>query len=192
MPALQMTNFKVSWKVGRLFPLLKDWEGAIRSKRDVLSVVSHSNFIIVRLSPECKGVYTIFLSGFINCTGLVNHQHCVDAIHRFKKWFDLARVEHFKIDCISAHSNLGRSVVLQDIENNTDLIADIHFTPELFAGCLIRFRSELNGSAYVFGNGKVTLVGAKSQRDVHRIYAAVLLILNTSACRGDEVVIVAR
>jgi len=178
----QISNFKVSWKTRALYPLLKDWHRALATKEDVVLTKRHSNFLVVRVNPELRGIYTVFQSGFINCTGLRNVFECSEAVNRFKRWFGLHTVEGFKIDCISAHSNLGRLVDLRRVKNNhpLDLKADIFFSPEVFAGCLIRFSEKLEGTAYVFGSGKVTIVGGKNIRHINLLHQSVLHILHTS------------
>ena len=181
---LTVTNYKVSWKTKPLHSLLKDYKKVLDEKEEVAGVVSRSNFLVVRLLVDPRCVYTIFQSGFVNCTGLRSMQKCNEAVSRYKSWFNLDLVEGFKVDCLSAHCHLGRRVDLKKIQNNHpfDFDVRISFCPEVFAGCILRFSGgRVQGSASVFGNGKVTFVGVKSEREVNILYHAVKFILKTSA-----------
>ena len=181
--SLKVTNYKISWKSKRIFSTLKDYRDKIEKGEGVGSVRSYTNFLIVRVSPPFKGVYTIFESGFVNCTGLVTISDCNQAVRVYKQWFDHPPplIEGFKIDCLSAHCNLGKKINLRQIQNKIKAPVNIIFAPEIFAGCIVRFlgvRGE--GSASVFGNGKITFVGGKCTNDIERIYNLLMLILNTS------------
>ena len=180
--SLSITNYKVSWKTKPLHSLLKDYKKILDR---VASVDARSNFLVVRLPDAVadRCVYTVFQSGFVNCTGLRSMAKCREAVSRYKTWFNLDLVEGFKVDCLSAHCRLGRSVDLKRIQVNQPFDFDIRisFCPEVFAGCILRFSGGVQGSASVFGNGKVTFVGVKSAREANALYHAVKHMLKTSA-----------
>lgn len=185
-PALEITNYKVSWRSPPLFKTLRELQDNLLEKEGVFTctIPSGCNYITARTVSGC--VYTLFQSGFVNCTGLRNINEVKNAVKSFRSWFDLDNVQNYKIDCLSAHCNTGRKVdlcAIRVIEEEDGPVMTVSFCPERFPGCIIRFP---RGSATVYGNGKITFVGGRSDKDIRNIFLRTLLILEKSAWRSER------
>ena len=181
-PELHFSNYKVSWKTKHTF---KNEDAAATIFAHLAGVASaqvKAKFIVVRMQG-CPAVYSVLISGFVNCTGLPSRSAIQRAVDRYKNWFDLSRIEGFRIDCMAAHCNLNRPVQLSKVQCPDDDMASTQFCSEVFPGVIIRIFTR--GSATVYGNGKITLVGGRTEAEMRSILHKVLYILRTSALRHE-------
>ena len=141
--------------------------------------IRHNNFVILR-SKSHTFVYTVFDSGFINCTGSKSLESIPEAIKYVKETIFKGKVEiyAFKIDTITGCSHYGRSIRLSSIKcvpklsadgADDDLVYRISFNPESFAGLTIRFPGQ-KGTLNVFSTGQIVIIGAQNSQDMLKVY----------------------
>ena len=141
--------------------------------------VQHNNFVVLR-TAENSFVFTIFDSGFINCTGLSKLDTIPEAIRYTKEiiFKGTAVIHAFKIDTITACGQYGESIRLSSIACVPKLSIDgakdnfnyrITFNPEAFAGLTIRFPGH-KGTLNIFSSGQMVIIGTNTYEDMLAVY----------------------
>lgn len=149
-----------------------------KNKSSDQSCVRHNNFVILR-STDHAFVYTIFDSGFINCTGSTSLVSVPEAIKYAKEiiFKGKAEIHAFKIDTITGCCHYGEPIRLSSIKCIPKLSVDgadgnyyrISFNPEAFAGLTIRFLAH-KGTLNVFSTGQIVIIGAKNSEGMLKAY----------------------
>ncbi len=125
------------------------------------SVVHHSNYSVIRPKHR-KIVFIVFYSGYVNCTGLKTQEDIPAALALFQEVSGPSNIcfGKVKIDNIAATSHLGKKISLTSLKPPRGEVTQVCYNPERFAGAHVKLNK--GGCCIVFENGKVVLVGAKS------------------------------
>jgi len=141
----------------------------------------HHNFAIIRIG---RYVYSPNYSGFINITGIKNLDEIDIAIRTIYTLLDITYptskdVLQYRVDNISASGSFGWAIALHRIQSFLELHpeypASCRYRRHYFPGATVRYHNG-GGSAIFFTSGKFTIVGAKTEQQVQRIYGRAMEI----------------
>ena len=177
----KIVNIKFSFAVSKA---KCDVKKKLQELEDWISVKHHCNYSVLRAEkPGC--VFIIFHTGFVNCTGTPDHANIHESVRLFCTLFSIHRrdIGRFRIDNISATAHLGHCITLRTLNSNEDCIRQVLYNPERFAGAHIKITE--GGCCIVFANGKIVIVGAKTQAHMNRMFAAAKHVVHSSKLDGN-------
>jgi TATA-box binding protein (TBP) (component of TFIID and TFIIIB) len=169
----KITNVKCSWRIPKSSLKFSEILHNIKNTNFTGIHYKQYGFIVIRHMNKKKKfpVYTIFPSGFVNCTGFITVRNSNDAIHLFCNILNLPlkHINAYKIDNISACATIGYPINLINVDNSTTKhFPKSHYNPEKFPCIYLHF---INGGCLgLFGNGRVTFVGGKSQKHINSMW----------------------
>jgi hypothetical protein len=162
-----ISNIKVSFNIENNF-LWKDALNNICKLNSFPAPVKKSNIIVIK----CKYTFCIFekKNNFIhfNVTGIKNFQSVDEFKTYFKNIFFPCEILNFKIDNITATFNLNNEInlfKLYEISNK------VNYNPERFPGLFLK---DFEKTCIIFKNGKVIILGCKSEKEINLIWRKVL------------------
>jgi len=141
---------------------------------------TYSNFVVF----SGLRVYIIFFkSGYVNVTGIKNHEELSEAIYDFCRELGVSRLHITSgvvIDNISAYGAFGKPIRLKRLyevlhEDNFGHVNDGKlkynqtYFPALFSKEYQSGEKKL-GTILVYRSGKYTIVGAKCLKDLNQVY----------------------
>lgn len=144
-----------------------------------------SNYYTIRF-PSSKLAYIIFpSSGAVNITGVDNFELVEEALRNFNRQFNTqVKLSDVSIDNSTAAGQLplseGNVILLQSVKrvlenpSNWDVNERVFvsLTPSCFPAAVIRrkFKEQKLPTLLLFGNGKYSIVGAKSKQELTNTY----------------------
>lgn len=201
----KISNLKISWKIRKVL-LGKKFFRSLHTSSHILILpqikatvrfIPGSGFWIIKIIENEKTnvfpIFTIFRCGHINCTKIKNRaaiRHCmklfyVILLHIIKQKKIL--IKPFictNIDNISAFGDVGQTLLLKNTYHPPvdELMCKIkfHYNPERFPCLYIKFEKKLGGCIGLYANGKVTFVGAKSEKHLRWMWDFVVNVVNRS------------
>jgi TATA-box binding protein (TBP) (component of TFIID and TFIIIB) len=179
--SLKVTNVKVSWRTSQ--SALKRDILLLRKKGEA-NIKFHGNFAVIRPVSHSVVFVVFFQSKYVNCTGIKSSETeaISEAVACYKNLFQIEAIECFKIDSISAVADLNypinlRAISCQQLEDNVDYTISVCCEPEIFAACRLRIN---NVCVSIFSNGKLTIVGGKSEEQLRKVLEITHHVLQTS------------
>ena len=170
----EISNIKISC----VFKLPLNWRVLLQSitQKRKISIQKNANFLILR----DKYVICIFEKNdqtiHFNVTKIKSIKDIFEFLFFFsREYFTYdSRLISLKIDNITSSFNVGSLLNLKEIQKN---YKNSNFNPERFAGMFIKFEG---GTAIIFRNGKVNIVGCKSVSKIQEIWKELEPILRKS------------
>lgn len=146
-------------------------------KKSTLNVVNHSNYSVIR----DVFVYIIFWSGdYVNVTKIPSSSDIDKSVQHFKK---ILKIKHCKytitIHNICASGKFIRPYNLKRLHRflkQCDLNAKIKLNQSIFPALYVKFKS---GTCIIFQNGKYTVVGCDSEKQITRLVSSVCACMKT-------------
>lgn len=188
----RITNIKCHWRVPKKSI---NWATAVTNiNTQDISVTSkvypkHQIYVVrvhkTKKHPDVHPVFTIFATGYVNCTSIPSFAVLSSAVTQFCCCFQLSKTDlySFAVDNISACGRLDQRINLSKIVSpDKYLNIHVHYQPERFPGTFLKFRGK-GGCVGIFGNGKLTFLGAKSKQHLLYMRRTLNYILQMSDCK---------
>lgn len=155
---ITFNNFKISMKFEPFESLSAIY---VELELEDFQCKIHSNFIVAKSTY----VYTIFVSGHVNITGIKNAKEVEISAHNLCKIFNVNPPKPlYRLDNISASACLKKKINLRRLLSLPPANSEVTFNVEIFPGLYCRLSK---CTIIIFSSGNIIIVGAKNMFTVH-------------------------